>query len=106
MLYLKHLLIWSEYGDHEQRNLWDVLTQLEIFRQASQSMDKLAQPPGSAPTYEELRKSLDELHIVCECSREPIFTWYTTDVFATEARRNAIDVLMRCHRAQNDGIFP
>lgn len=51
---------------------------------------------GSAPSYAEVLKALDDLHIVCECATTPeVDEWYRRDVFAKEARANAIAVLIR-----------
>jgi hypothetical protein len=52
------------------------------------------------PTYDELFKALDDLHLVCECETdEAIERWYREDDLASEARKNAIDVLCRHARA-------
>ena len=49
-----------------------------------------------APSYAEVLKALDDLHIVCECATNPeVDEWYRGDVFAKEARANAIAVLCR-----------
>ena len=63
----------------------------------------LSAPVGSAPpTAKELYKALDDLHIVCECATVPeVEEWYRRDPFASEARQNAINVLLRYHHSQN-----
>lgn len=52
-------------------------------------------PAKSAfPSYGEIHKALDELHVVCECATIPeVETWYRSDPFAKEARQQAIEVL-------------
>ena len=56
----------------------------------------LSESPCSAPSYAEVLKALDDLHIVCECATTPeVDEWYRRDVFAKEARANAIAVLIR-----------
>lgn len=59
---------------------------------------------GSAfPTYAEMHKALDDLHIVCECATMPeVETWYRGDAFAKEARQRAIDVLCRHTYAERE----
>lgn len=59
---------------------------------------------GSAfPTYAEIYKALDELHVVCECATVPeVETWYRGDAFAKEARQRAIDVLCRHAYAERE----
>ena len=55
-------------------------------------------PPatGSAPSYAEVLKALDDLHIVCECAINPeVDEWYRRDEFAKQARAQAIAVLCR-----------
>ena len=68
-----------------------------------------AQPPlalgsGSAfPSYAEIHKALDDLHIVCECATVPeVEAWYRSDTFAKEARQRAIDVLCRHTYAERE----
>lgn len=68
-----------------------------------------AQPPlslGSGfafPSYAEILKALDELHIVCECATVPeVETWYRCDDFAKDARQHAIDVLFRHTAAERE----
>ena len=66
----------------------------------------LSAPAGSVPpTAEELYKALDDLHIACECATVPeVEEWYRGDPFASEARQNAIDVLLRYHHSQNTKV--
>ena len=55
------------------------------------------------PTYAEMHKALDDLHIVCECATMPeVETWYRGDAFAKEARQRAIDVLCRHTYAERE----
>jgi len=52
--------------------------------------------PLEKPTYDELLKALDELHIVCETSTVPeVEDWYRNDQFASVARSNAAEILTR-----------
>ena len=46
-------------------------------------------------------KALGELHIVCETSKPEIFDWYLTDQFASEARKNAIEILLANRAAES-----
>ena len=62
----------------------------------SREPSELAPSPGWAPSYAEVLKALDDLHIACECATNPeVDEWYRGDVFAKEARANAIAVLCR-----------
>ena len=72
-------------------------------KQAGQTR-ALALDSGSAfPTYAEMHKALDDLHIVCECATMPeVETWYRGDAFAKEARQRAIDVLCRHTYAERE----
>ena len=65
---------------------------------------RCAVSPGFAfPTYAEMHKALDDLHIVCECATMPeVETWYRGDAFAKEARQRAIDVLCRHTYAERE----
>ena len=55
------------------------------------------------PTYAEMHKALDDLHIVCECATMPeVEAWYRGDAFAKEARQQAIDVLCRHTYAERE----
>lgn len=64
--------------------------------QNPQDLAALAPLPCSAPSYAEVLKALDDLHIVCECATNPeVDEWYRRDVFAKEARANAIAILCR-----------
>ena len=47
------------------------------------------------PTVQELHHALDQLHMVCECSRPEVYSWYCNDPFAQAARQEAIEVLNR-----------
>ena len=69
----------------------------------SDQRPSLSAPAGSVPpTAEELYKALDDLHIACECAIVPdVEEWYRGDLFASEARQNAIDALLRYHHSQN-----
>ena len=84
-----------------------MITQAEILPETTAEEDgqgRCALDSGSAfPTYAEMHKALDDLHIVCECATMPeVETWYRGDAFAKEARQRAIDVLCRHTYAERE----
>ena len=71
------------------KNLTDKLTKTD-------GCGSLPPATGSAPSYAEVLKALDDLHIVCECATNPeVDEWYRGNIFAKEARANAIAILCR-----------